>query len=377
MPKENTLKISGKLEIMKTKLIAIAQNFQLEGEIIAVENLGEGFINDTFIIKTVEGSPNYILQRKNKRIFSPIPAMMDNIQKVCLHIKKKVEKVGGNPMREAMTIIPANDGKLYFVDKDYEYWAVCLFIDDTIAYSAAETPELAYAGGKGIGKFQSLVADLKEPLVNILPGFHDIRYRFKQWDAVLAKDPVGRKAEVSEEIGWIESRREEMLDFYQLVENGTIPTRISHNDTKINNILFDKQGEVLCVIDLDTVLSSTVLNDFGDAIRFYTNTGLEDDLNIDKVSMDIEIFKAFTKGYLEEAKSFLNEKELDYLAFAAKYITYEQVLRFLMDYIDGDNYYKTKSPEHNLIRTRAQYKLLTSIEEQFEEMNRIVKEFCV
>jgi Ser/Thr protein kinase RdoA (MazF antagonist) len=362
---------------MNTKLIAIAQNFQLEGEIKEVTNLGEGFINDTFIIKTGDGSPNYILQRKNKRIFSPIPAMMDNIQKVCLHIKKKVEKAGGDPMREAMTIIPANDGKLYFLDNDEEYWAVCLFIDDTIAYNAAETPELATAGGKGIGKFQSLVADLKEPLVNILPGFHDIRYRFKQWDAVLAKDPVGRKAEVSEEISWIESRRDEMLDFYQLVENGSIPTRISHNDTKINNILFDKQGEVLCVIDLDTVLSSTVLNDFGDAIRFYTNTGLEDDLNLDNVSMDMAIFEAFTKGYLEEAKSFLTEKELEYLAFSAKYITYEQVLRFLMDYIDGDNYYKTKSAEHNLVRTRAQYKLLTSIEAQFDEMNRIVQKYCV
>jgi len=361
---------------MNAKLISIAQKFQIEGEILAVENLGEGFINDTFIIKTSEGSPNYILQRKNKRIFSPIPAMMDNIQKVCLHIKKKVEKAGGDPMREAMTIIPATDGKLYFVDEDEEYWAVCLFIDDTIAYNAAETPELATAGGKGIGKFQSLVADLQEPLTNILPGFHDIRYRFKQWDAVLAKDPVGRKAEVSEIIGWIESRRNEMLDFYQLLENGTIPTRISHNDTKINNILFDKQGEVLCVIDLDTVLSSTVLNDFGDAIRFYTNTGLEDDLNLDNVSMDISIFKAFAKGYLEEAKSFLTEKEIEYLAFSAKYITYEQVLRFLMDYIDGDNYYKTKSPEHNLVRTRAQYKLLTSIEEQMEEMNLIVREFC-
>jgi Ser/Thr protein kinase RdoA (MazF antagonist) len=362
---------------MNTKLISIAQNFQIEGEIKEVTNLGEGFINDTFIIKTGDGSPNYILQRKNKRIFSPIPAMMDNIQKVCLHIKKKVEKAGGDPMREAMTIIPANDGKLYFLDNDEEYWAVCLFIDDTIAYNAAETPELATAGGKGIGKFQSLVADLKEPLVNILPGFHDIRYRFKQWDAVLAKDPVGRKAEVSEEISWIESRRDEMLDFYQLVENGSIPTRISHNDTKINNILFDKQGEVLCVIDLDTVLSSTVLNDFGDAIRFYTNTGLEDDLNLDNVSMDMKIFEAFTKGYLEEAKSFLTEKELEYLAFSAKYITYEQVLRFLMDYIDGDNYYKTKSAEHNLVRTRAQYKLLTSIEAQFDEMNRMVREYCV
>ena len=360
---------------MNNQLIEIAKNFQLGGEIKEVTNLGEGFINDTFIIITGDGSPDYILQRKNKKIFSPIPAMMDNIQKVCLHIKRKVEKAGGDPMREAMTIIPAVDGKLYFLDNEGEYWAVCLFIEDTIAYGAAETPELAYAGGRGIGKFQSLVADLNETLVNILPGFHDIRYRFKQWDSVLEKDPVGRKAQVAKEIDWIESRREEMLKFYQLVENGTIPTRISHNDTKINNILFDKKGEVLCVIDLDTVLSSTVLNDFGDAMRFYTNTGLEDDINLENVSMDIEIFKAFAKGYVEEAKSFLTEKEIEYLAFSAKYITYEQVLRFLMDYIDGDNYYKIKSPEHNLIRTRAQYKLLQSMEEQFEAMNAAVKEY--
>lgn len=360
---------------MNQKLDTIAGNFQLEGKIEEIKNLGEGFINDTFIIETNAGSPNYILQRKNKNIFSPIPAMMENIQKVCLHIKKKVEKAGGNPLREAMTIIPTHDNKLYFLDEDQEYWAVCLFIEDTIAYNSAETPELAYAGGRGIGKFQSLVADLKEPLVNILPGFHDIKFRYKQWDDVLAKDPAGRKAGVTTEIQWIESRREEMLRFYELIENGSIPTRISHNDTKINNILFDKKGEVLCVIDLDTVLSSTVLNDFGDAIRTYTNTGLEDDARLENVSMNIEIFKAFAAGYLSETKTFLTKKEIEYMAFSAKYITYEQVLRFLMDYVDGDNYYKTKSPEHNLIRARAQYKLLQSIEEQFEEMNSIVKEF--
>ncbi len=362
---------------MSIELTAIARNFRLEGQVEEVKPLGEGFINDTFIIKTVGDSPNYILQRKNKNIFSPIPAMMDNIQKVCLHIKKKVEQAGGDPLREAMTIIPANDGKLYFLDEEDEYWAVCLFINDTIAYDAAETPELAYAGGKGIGKFQSLVADLNEPLVNILPGFHDIRYRFKQWDAVLSKDPVGRKAQVAEEIAWIEDRKEEMLNFWKMVEDGIIPTRISHNDTKINNILFDKKGDVLCVIDLDTVLSSTVLNDFGDAMRFYTNTGLEDDENLDNVSMNLDIYKAFAKGYLEEAGSFLTEKELEYLAFSAKYITYEQVLRFLMDYIDGDNYYKTKSPEHNLIRTRAQYKLLQSMEEQYGQMQQAITEFAV
>ncbi|MFV0506126.1 MAG: phosphotransferase enzyme family protein [Bacteroidales bacterium] len=357
------------------KLLDITKKFKLEGEVSEVKPLGEGFINDTFIIKTKAGSPSYILQRKNKNIFSPIPAMMDNIQKVCLHIKKKVEIAGGDPMREAMTIIPTHNGLLYFLDEEDEYWAVCLFIADTIAYSAAETPELAYAGGKGIGKFQSLVADLKEPLVNILPGFHDIRYRFKQWDEVLSKDPTGRKSKVATEIEWIENRKQEMLDFWTLVEDGVIPTRISHNDTKINNILFDKKGEVLCVIDLDTVLSSTVLNDFGDAMRFYTNTGLEDDENLDNVSMDMAIYKAFAKGYLEEASSFLSKKELEYLAFSAKYITYEQVLRFLMDYIDGDNYYKTKSSEHNLIRTRAQYKLLQSMEEQYEAMKQVVTDY--
>lgn len=361
---------------MKTNLLEITKKFLLEGKVTDVVPLGEGFINDTFIIKTEEGSPNYILQRKNKKIFSPIPAMMENIQKVCLHIKKKVVAAGGDPMREAMTVTPTTDGKLYFLDEEDEYWAVCQFIDDTIAYDAAETPELAYAGGKGIGKFQALVSDLTEPLTDILPGFHNIRFRFNQWDEVLAKDPVGRKAGISKEISWIESRREEMLKFWELVENGVIPTRISHNDTKINNILFDKKGDVLCVIDLDTVLSSTVLNDFGDAMRFYTNTGLEDDTNLDNVSMDIEIYKAFAKGYIEEAKSFLTDKEFEYLAFSAKYITYEQVLRFLMDYIDGDNYYKTKSPDHNLVRTKAQYKLLRSMEEQFDAMNAAVKEYC-
>jgi Ser/Thr protein kinase RdoA (MazF antagonist) len=359
---------------MNDKLKTIASQFRLEGSVKEVVSLGEGFINDTFIVKTDKGKPEYILQRKNKRVFSPVPAMMENIQKVCLHIKTKVEAMGGDPMREAMTIIPANNGRLYYVDESEEYWAVSLFIDDTVAYEAAETPELAYAGGKGIGKFQSLVSDLKEPLTDILPGFHNIRIRYQQWDDVLSRDPLGRKAGVARETGWIESRREEMLKFWTLVEDGVIPTRVSHNDTKINNILFDNRGEVLCVIDLDTVLNSTVLNDFGDAIRYYTNTGLEDDKDLDNVSMDIEIYRAFARGYLEEARSFLTEKEIEYLAFSARYITYEQVLRFLMDYIDGDNYYKIKYEDHNLVRTRAQYKLLTSMEEQYVNMVDIIRE---
>ena len=360
---------------MESKLKNIYSQFQLEGTVLTVKPLGEGFINDTLIITTAEATaPNYILQRKNKNIFTNIPAMMDNIQRVTTHLKKKIVAAGGDPMREAMTIVPTKDGKLYYQDEQDEFWAVCVFIGDTLAYQKADSPELAYQGGKGIGKFQAMLSDFKEPLADILPGFHNIRYRFKQWDEVLAKDPVGRKDMVKEEIQWIESRREEMLHFWTLVENGTIPTRVTHNDTKINNILFDKQGNVLCVIDLDTVLSSTCLNDYGDAMRSYTNTGLEDDENLNNVSMSLDIFRGYTQGYLSETAKFLNQYEIDYLAFSAKYITYEQVLRFLMDYIDGDKYYKVKSQRHNLIRTHAQYKLLQSMEAQYDKMCAIVKE---
>lgn len=360
---------------MENKLQNICKQFKLEGDILTVKPLGEGFINDTLIITTVEATtPNYILQRKNKKIFTNVPAMMDNIQRVTTHLKNKIIAAGGDPMREAMTVVPTHDGKLYYQDEEGEFWAVCIFIQDTIDYQKADTPELAYQGGKGIGKFQAMLSDFKEPLTDILPGFHNIRYRFKQWDEVLKKDPVGRKAIVNEEIGWVESRKEEMLHFWTLIEDGSIPTRVTHNDTKINNILFDKKGNVLCVIDLDTVLSSTCLNDYGDAMRSYTNTGLEDDENLNNVAMNLDIFRGYTQGYLSETAKFLNQAEIDHLAFSAKYITYEQVLRFLMDYIDGDKYYKVKNQRHNLIRTHAQYKLLQSMEAQYPQMCAIVKE---
>lgn len=354
------------------ELLSICRQFQFGATPTDVKPLGEGFINDTFIVHT-DGTDSYLLQRKNRKIFTDVPAMMNNIALVCDHIKAKVVAKGGDPMREALTVTPTVDGKLYYQDEEGEYWAACLFIKDSITYQAARTPELAFQGGKGIGLFQSMVADLKAPLADILPGFHNIRYRFKQWDEVLAKDPVGRKASVATEIGWIESRHEEMLKFWELVENGTIPTRVTHNDTKINNILFDQKGDVLCVIDLDTVLNSTCLNDFGDAIRSYTNTGLEDDPNLENVSMNMEIFEAYAKGYLSQTISFLTPTEIEYLAFSAKYITYEQVLRFLMDYIDGDNYYKVKDANHNLQRTLAQYQLLSSIEAQYAQMCEVVK----
>lgn len=353
------------------QLNAIANSFMLEGDVTAVRPLGEGFINDTFIVETTSGT-RYILQRKNKNIFTNVPAMMDNIVRVTNHLKNKIIAAGGDPQREAMTVVPTTTGSLYFKDQEGEFWAVCVFIDDTVAYQAATTPELAAQGGRGIGKFQAMLADFKEPLANILPGFHDMRFRFNQFDEAVANDAAGRVKDLTEEISWINSRRAKIMEVWEKFEQGVIPTRVTHNDTKINNILFNQEGNVLCVIDLDTVLSSTILNDYGDAMRSYTNTGAEDDADLSRVSMNLDIFRGFTEGYLSQAAAFLSPEELKYLAFSAIYITYEQVLRFLMDYINGDTYYKIKSPEHNLVRTRAQYKLLQSMEAQLPEMEKIV-----
>ncbi|MBP3317219.1 MAG: aminoglycoside phosphotransferase family protein [Alistipes sp.] len=352
------------------QLLAIAKQFAIEGEIAEIKPLGEGFINDTFVVTTAGDAPNYILQRKNHNVFPDVPGMMDNILAVTEHIKKKV----ADPMRETLTVIPACDGKLYVKDGE-NFWAVCLFIADTASYDRADSPELAYQGGVGIGRFQALLADFDKPLNETIKGFHNIRWRFKQWDETIAADPAGRVKDLQQEIGWVEARRGEMLDFWSKVESGEIPTHVTHNDTKISNILFDKPtGKVLCAIDLDTVMSSTSLNDFGDAIRSYTNTGAEDDKNLDNVEMSIEMFRAYAEGYLSEQRSSMKQIELDYLAFSARYITFEQVLRFLMDYIDGDKYYRTAYADHNLVRTHAQYKLLQSIERQYDQMCAIVKE---
>ena len=365
----------------------IVSKFETVGAVEEIRPLGPGFINDTLIVTNDDcGSKvRYILQRKNHNVFPDVPGMMNNIVMVSEHIKSKVKAEGGDPLREALTVVkrrpesltdaekhfPYND--LYYRDADGSFWAICLFIEGSVTYEMADSPALAYKGGQGIGKFQSQLADFDIPLSETIKGFHNIRWRFTQWEEALAKDAAGRVKDLQEEIGWIESRKEEMLAFWSLVENGIIPTRVTHNDTKISNILFDKEGEVLCVIDLDTCMSSTSLNDFGDAIRSYTNTGAEDDRDLSRVSMSLEMFKAYAEGYLSERKSTLTESEKEWLAFSARYITFEQVLRFLMDYIDGDVYYKTNAPDHNLVRTHAQYKLLQSMEEQYARMQEIVR----
>jgi Ser/Thr protein kinase RdoA (MazF antagonist) len=347
----------------------IAGRFELDGKPVEVRPLGEGFINDTFVV-TTDGPLRYILQRKNKAVFPDVPAMMDNIAAVTAHIKKKV----ADPLRETLTVIPALDGKLYHQDSEGEFWAVCLFIEDTVTYDIASTPEMARQGGIGIGRFQSLLADFDKPLAEVINGFHNIRWRFTQWDASLAADKAARSASVTEEIAFVEEHRERMLAFWKMVEDGVLPLRVTHNDTKLSNILFDRRsGQVLCAIDLDTVMSSTSLNDVGDAIRSYANATVEDDPDYGKVALKLDMYEAYMDGYLSQRRDTLADSEKEWLAFAPLYITYEQVLRFLMDYIDGDTYYKIRYPEHNLVRTRSQMALLRSMEANYPEMQSIVQ----
>lgn len=353
------------------QLLNIACEFQIEGKAVVIRPLGEGFINDTYSVYVDENKePSYILQRKNHIIFPDVPAMMDNISRVTEHIRKKCV----NPHRSTLTIIPAKDGKLYFKDAEGNFWAVCSFIGGSKSYEKADSPELAYQGGLGLGVFHRQVSDFKEPLAEVIKGFHNISFRFQQWDEAIAADRAGRVASLSEEIGWIESRRTVMTEFREKYENGTFPMRVTHNDTKISNFLFDAaDGSLLCAIDLDTMMSGTLLNDVGDALRSYTNTGAEDDNDLDNVNMSMEMFKAYIIGYMSQMKDSLTPSEIEALAFSGIYITYEQVLRFLMDYINGDTYYKIKYPQHNLVRARAQYKLLQSMESQLDQMNEFVR----
>lgn len=355
------------MEDLKT----IAEQFRLESDVQSIIPLGAGFINDTYIVSA--GRKRYVLQRKNPAIFKFVPEMLDNMSRVSQHLQYKYLAKGADPKQHTLILCPNKDGTLYYQDSEGAYWSVSDYIENSRSYERADTAQIAYKGGAGIGQFQAMLADFDAELHDTLPGFHDIRFRFEQWDKTLSDDPLRRKKDLLEEIDWIESRRVEILAFKELIENGTIPRRIAHNDTKISNMLFDEAGEFMAMIDLDTLLSSTVLYDYGDSIRSYTNTGAEDDPEPSRVSMNIHFFEAFTAGYLSQARGFLSQVEKEHLYTAAHYITYEQVLRFLMDYIDGDKYYKIAYAEQNLVRARAQYKLLYSIETQEQEMKASIE----
>ncbi|GHT56585.1 hypothetical protein FACS189451_04300 [Bacteroidia bacterium] len=346
----------------------LIQHFRTEGTVVSIAPLGAGHINDSFLVKTGEADkPNYLLQRINHHIFKDVELLQNNILHVTNHIRKKLIEKGETGIdRKTLTIIPAKDGKLFYFDGE-NYWRVYLFIQGGKSYDSI-TPELAYAAGKAFGEFQSYLADIPEKIYETIPNFHNMEFRMEQFRVAVTNDMAGRVAANGEIIAAIESRADEMCRVERMGREGKLPKRINHCDTKVNNILFDEEGKVLCVVDLDTVMPGYVVSDFGDFIRTGANTGAEDDANLDNVSVDLAIYASYAKGYLETARSFLLPVEIELLPFGARLLTYMQAVRFFTDYLNGDTYYKIHFPEHNLQRTLAQLQLLTDLEEKQDQL---------
>ena len=354
----------------KEQLLNILDQFQLTEKVVSAEPFGNGHINDTLKVTNEKGEIKYVLQRINHLIFTNVDMLQNNIQIVTSHIRKKLEEKGENDIdRKVLTFLPTKDNKLYYFDGD-NYWRVCLFIPNSKSYEEV-TPELSYEAGKAFGDFQSMLADIPEgTLGETIPNFHNMEFRLEQFHDAVKNNAAGRLDEVKDLIEEIEKRAEAMCIQERLYREGKLKKRTNHCDTKVNNMMFDTETDkVLCVIDLDTTMPGFVLSDFGDFIRTGANTGAEDDPDLDNVSVNMDIFRAFSKGYIRSAGSFLTPTERELLPFGAKMLTYMQTVRFLTDYLDGDTYYKIKFPEHNLQRSYAQFKLLQSIEAHEQEMS--------
>ncbi|MBO4220511.1 MAG: aminoglycoside phosphotransferase family protein [Clostridia bacterium] len=359
---------------MKTEEIKnVAEKFGLPGKFASCEEITAGNINTTYKIVFKDGSGNehiYVLQRINTVAFKDPVGLMNNVRLVTSYIEQALKSKGvEDTRRRVLHFIPSIYGDILY-EENGNYWRVAHFIDNAIAYDLITDPRQLYEAGRGFGEFQRLLSDFPaEKLTETIPDFHNTKKRFEAFEKSVKDDPAGRVSSVREEIEFLMERKEKMGRIVELIENGTIPLRVTHNDTKLNNVMLDKDtGKAVCVIDLDTVMPGTVLYDYGDAIRYGANTAAEDEEDVSLVGLDMNLFRLFTDGFVSETSSVLTEQEIRYLPFGAYVMTAELVLRFLKDYIDGDVYFRIKRPGHNLIRTRAQKKLLESIELHYDEM---------
>ena len=357
------------MEKTNEQLMAILKQFAIDEDMVSAVPFGNGHINDTLKVTNSKGEIKYILQRINHHIFTNVDMLQNNIFTVTSHIREKLVARGEQDVdRKVLTFIPAKDGKLYHFDGD-SYWRVCLFIPRSKSFEEV-TPQLSYEAGKAFGDFQTMLSDLPaDALGETIPNFHNMEFRLKQFRDAVEANAAGRLEEVKDLVAEIEKRAKDMCIQEELYREGKLKKRTNHCDTKVNNIMFDEEGKVLCVIDLDTVMPGFVLSDIGDFIRTGANTGAEDDENLDNVEVNLEIFEAYTRGYMETAKAFLTPQEIKLLPYGGRLLTYMQTVRFLTDYINGDTYYKIHSPKHNLVRTKAQFKLLLSLEAHAPEMD--------
>ena len=350
----------------------IVAQFNINGEVAEIKPLGNGLINTTYKVKTAaDNTPDYVLQHINNAIFPDVEMLMNNIIAVTSHIRKKLEAANTTDInRKVLTFVPAKDGKYFYFDGE-KYWRIMEFIPDAVTKSAV-TPESSYEVGRTFGNFQATLADIPVQLGETIKDFHNMEFRLQQLHEAVAEDKAGRVAEVKDLLDELEKRADEMCKAERLHREGKLPKRVCHCDTKVDNMMFDKDGNVLCVIDLDTVMPNFVFSDFGDFLRSAANTSVEDEKDLSKVNFNMDIFKAFSRGYIESAGVFLTPVEVENLPYAAKLFPYMQAVRFLADYLNGDTYYKTAYPGHNLVRTRAQFKLLQSAEAHEAEMQAFI-----
>ena len=357
------------------------QNFDFEGKVIDKKPLKKGHINDTFcIVCETENKQNkkYILQKINTNIFKNPDELMENVVNVTSYIRKIVIENGGNPERETLNIIPTKNGENYYKDKDGDCFRVYKFIEDATTYDLVQNAQDFYESAVAFGNFQRLLSNFPaNTLYETIPNFHNTVDRLNKLKQAIQKDAVNRVKNVKEEIDFVLNREKDCHIICDLLEKGEIPLRVTHNDTKLNNIMIDnKTKKAICVIDLDTVMPGTVLNDFGDSIRFGASTALEDEQDLSKVECSMELFEAYTKGFIEGVKGNLTDKEKEMLPMGAKIITLECGIRFLTDYLQGDTYFKIDRDNHNLDRARTQFKLVLDMENKWEQMKNIVKKYC-
>ena len=319
----------------------------------------------------------YILQRMNNQIFLNPEELMENVVGVTSWLRKKIVENGGEPERETLNLVPAKDGKAFYKDSEGEYWRVYLFIEGAKTYDLVENQEDFYQSAVAFGRFQGLLADYPaETLHETIQDFHNTVKRLDTFKKAVEADGCGRVAQVQEEIQFVLDREALAHKLCDMQAEGKLPLRVTHNDTKLNNIMIDDETrKAICVIDLDTVMPGLSVNDFGDSIRFGASTGAEDEPDLSKVSCSMELFELYTKGFVEGCKGSLTEEELDMLPVGAMTMTYECGMRFLTDYLEGDHYFKIHREGHNLDRCRTQFKLVKDMEEKWNQMNEIVNKY--
>ncbi|MGL4774622.1 MAG: phosphotransferase enzyme family protein, partial [Clostridium sp.] len=355
-------------------------NFKFSGKLLTAENHVCGHINDTYFVDfEEEGQVNrYVLQRINTDIFTKPVELMDNVKKVTAHISNRVKEEGGNPLRESLNLIETLDGKSYYKTKSGDYYRAFVFIDGAKTYMMVQKPEDFYTCGKALGKFQKHLSDFEvNDLYETIPDFHNTFKRYEAFRKAVNEDCCGRVKSVLSEIDYIITREQDTKKVVDILGSEELPLRVTHNDTKYNNVMIDDEtGEGICVIDLDTVMPGSALYDFGDAIRSGATTAEEDEVDLSKVNFDINLFEQFTKGFLESVGDDLTPKEIELLPFSCKLITLELAMRFLMDHINGDTYFKVHRENHNLDRARNQLKLVSDMEEKMDEMSEIIRKYA-